>query len=381
MRRAMQQTKALAQPAASDHRWRARSEGAARPATYYNQPMIKKPTWRWFIPLYFVLGGIAGGVAFIGALADFLGGSTHRSTVRHARYLSLALALICPLLLIADLGRPARFVHMFRVFKFSSPLSVGTWILTGFGLTSGALAARQAIEDDVVLRRQSWPGGPARLVPEAPLTALHGLLGLGLGGYTGVLLAATAVPLWAAGGLLLGPLFLAASVTSGAAALVLAELLTRRAGLRSPVARREIEVVATVGTVAQLALAAAREAIVPERINAPLRRGVWGRLYQFGTLGIGLIAPLGLRLAARLGSRPAERLFSAGAAIGTLIGAVIERFALLEAGKRSATDPLACQELTRGAPGQARPTQQQLKGAPAAARVQPFQSNQVMPPS
>src|SRR6185312_7757325 len=132
----------------------------------------------------------------------------HRATVRRARYIALAAASISPVLLILDLGRPKRFHHMLRVFKVSSPLSVGTWILLAFGLTSGVQAARQAAEDNFILRRESWLGRLARLLPSKPVSLAQALLGMGLGGYTGILLAATAIPLWATAGLLLGPLFL-----------------------------------------------------------------------------------------------------------------------------------------------------------------------------
>ena len=113
-------------------RQRAFAEQPAKPTTYYGRPMLKKPTWKWFIPLYLFLGGVAGGVALLGALAEMLGGPRHRATVRHARYLSLLLSILCPVLLILDLGRLVRFHHMLRVFKLSSPLSVGTWILSTF---------------------------------------------------------------------------------------------------------------------------------------------------------------------------------------------------------------------------------------------------------
>src|SRR5690348_9142286 len=111
-----------------------RQVGAA--TSYYNRPMLKKPTWKWFIPFYMFIGGLGGGVALIGGLADIFGGRRHRSTVRRARYIALIVALVSPLLLILDLGRPRRFHHMLRVFKVSSPLNVGTWILFAFGLIS-----------------------------------------------------------------------------------------------------------------------------------------------------------------------------------------------------------------------------------------------------
>ncbi|MGH2485228.1 MAG: NrfD/PsrC family molybdoenzyme membrane anchor subunit, partial [Ktedonobacterales bacterium] len=213
------------------------------PTTYYGQPMIKRPTWKWPIPLYFFVGGVAGGAALVGAIADLLGGKRHRSTVRHARYLALALAAVCPVFLIQDLGRKTRFHHMLRVFKVRSPMSVGTWILTSFGLISGALAAKQAAEDGVIVRRESRIGRLLRGLPGKPLSLLHGVFGMGLGGYTGVLLAATAVPLWAAGGLLMGPLFLATSVASGAAAL---SLIGGVRGRQTEEAHRDLEAVETI---------------------------------------------------------------------------------------------------------------------------------------
>ena len=122
----------------------------------------------------------------------------------------------------------------------------------------------------------------ALLLPDRLLTLIQGALGLGLGGYTGVLLAATAVPLWAAAGILLGPLFLAASITSGVAALILLGLLS---GRQSRAARADLEIVASVGAITQLGLAAAHEAFVPERIGQPLRHGLWGRVFRYGVFG------------------------------------------------------------------------------------------------
>jgi len=334
---------------------RGKSPGATptAPSTYYGRPMIKAPHWKWYIPSYFFIAGIAAGAAFFGALARFFGGPRHRITVRHARYLALALSLICPALLILDLGRPERFFNMFRVVKVRSPLSLGTWILTAFGVTSGLLAARQMAEDGFLLRRRSFLSRLALLLPDRLLTLIQGALGLGLGGYTGVLLAATAVPLWAAAGILLGPLFLAAAITSGAAALILLGLLS---GHQSRAARGDLEIVATVGAVAQLGLAAAHEALVPERIGRPLRHGVWGRVFRYGVLGGGLLAPIGLRLLAWRSDARMKRVFSALSAILTLFGTLAERFAFVEAGKVSARDPLAYQELTAGEPGETRPT-------------------------
>jgi formate-dependent nitrite reductase membrane component NrfD len=346
--------------------------------SYYERPMIKKPTWRWYIPFYMFIGGLGGGVALIGGLADLCGGRRHRATVRRARYIALVAALISPLLLIFDLGRPKRFHHMLRVFKASSPLSVGTWILLAFGLTSGVQAARQAAEDDFILKRESVLGRMARLLPSKPLSLAQALLGLGLGGYTGILLAATAIPLWAAAGILLGPLFLATAIASGAAALALL------AGLRwgssdkdededdEDEARAEVETLATLSTATQLGLELAREAMTPHAIGQPLRRGKWATLYRIGAVGGGMLTPLALRLPAQVRGKPVGRAISITAATLTLAGALAERFAIVEAGKQSADDPQAYQEYTAGHIGSARPTpEQQALMAPKVKGIKP----------
>lgn len=345
--------------------------------TYYNRPMLKKPTWKWPIPLYFYLGGVAGGAAAIGAAADLLGGPRHRATVRHARYLSFGLAPACAALLIADLGRPARFYRMLRVFKGSSPLNVGTWILTSFGAASGVLAVRQAAEDDFIIRRDSVPGRLARLVPAKPVTAAHGLLGLALGGYTGTLIAVTAVPLWAAAGWMMGPLFSATAMASGAAAL---RLTSRVTGTTVTAADEEIGDVEQVATLAGLGIVAARELLAPPRVSEPLRRGLWGTVFKFGAVGGGMVVPAGINLALRFVGPRLRRAIGTLTSTMTLVGALAERYAIVEAGKRSAEDPLAYQAMTSGAPGEARPTAaEQARRAPERARQHPFQPQQVVP--
>src|SRR5881392_2350925 len=109
----------------------------ASPETgYYGIPLLKEPAWTWEIPLYFFVGGAAGAAAVVGAIASYTGAD--RRLVRDARWIAAAGAVISPALLIADLGRPSRFLNMLRVFKLQSPMSVGAWTLVGF--VSGASA-------------------------------------------------------------------------------------------------------------------------------------------------------------------------------------------------------------------------------------------------
>ena len=95
--------------------------------TYYNQPLIKKAHWSWEVILYFFLGGMAGGSYLAATLADLLGSARDVPLIRAGRYLSFVCILISPILLVKDLGRPERFLHMMRVLKLRSAMSLGTW--------------------------------------------------------------------------------------------------------------------------------------------------------------------------------------------------------------------------------------------------------------
>src|SRR5204862_5352312 len=106
---------------------------------YYGQPVVKPPVWTWEIPLYFFMGGIAGMSAVIasGALLFHHLNPSLATTVGVARaamwLAAIAGAVLSPVLLIMDLGRPRLFLNMLRVFKHRSAMSMGAWILSLFG--------------------------------------------------------------------------------------------------------------------------------------------------------------------------------------------------------------------------------------------------------
>jgi formate-dependent nitrite reductase membrane component NrfD len=191
-----------------------------------DRPVIKPPVWTPEIPLYFYVGGLAGASAGVGLLAD-------DALARRAWGLAFVGSVISPALLISDLGVPARFFNMLRLFKVTSPMSVGSWVLAGFG-TATAPAALHAF---VGLGR----AGRSAQVASA-------LLGLPLSTYTGALLAATSVPAWHDARRELPFLFAAGAAASAGAALT---VLSPSA----PVARR----LAVGGAVTELALAYAME--------------------------------------------------------------------------------------------------------------------------
>jgi formate-dependent nitrite reductase membrane component NrfD len=160
------------------------------------------------------LGGLAAGCYVLASIASLFGTKEDRAVARTGYYLSLLALLPCPPLLIKDLGRPEKFLHMLRVFKMKSPMSVGVWALLAFSLFSSTAAAIQAARDGLF---GAWWG--ARWLARLPqkLIAIPGsFCGLFLGSYTGVLLAASSIPVWSRSKML-GAVFISSALsTSGA---------------------------------------------------------------------------------------------------------------------------------------------------------------------
>ena len=148
--------------------------------SYYGRQIVKTPVWKSpDVPLYLFLGGAAGSSSILAALADV----TDRPTlVRVGRLTAGGGAILSVVALVHDLGRPERFLHMLRVFKVTSPLSVGTYILSPFSAAAGATAAVELLGWFPRLKRF---GGVVSAIFGGPLAT-----------YTGVLLANTAVPSW-----------------------------------------------------------------------------------------------------------------------------------------------------------------------------------------
>lgn len=308
--------------------------------SYYGLPVIHGPHWRWSIVFYFVLGGLAGGSAVLAAAARLVGGHWARPIVRAGRYLAFLAVLPGPLLLIIDLGRPERFHHMLRVVKLRSPMSLGVWGLIGFTATAFLNALQQAAED-------GWLGqrNPAahflRRLPARILAAASTLPAFFLAGYTGVLLGATAVPLWARNALRLGPLFLCSALSSAAAMLAL--LVGRGPG--NARARHALERVEQVALLGELVLLEAVQRGSGPVVGRPLSNGLAGCAYAGTRLSAGVA--LGLHIVTKMlprRLRPPLRLVASLVALG---GAFLLRAAMIFGGRRSAEDPAATFAITR----------------------------------
>jgi formate-dependent nitrite reductase membrane component NrfD len=303
---------------------------------YYGVPLLKAPAWTWEVPLYFFVGGVAGASAIVGSISRMTG--AHPELVRDARALAAIGGTVSPALLIADLGMPSRFLHMLRVFKIQSPMSVGSWTLMVFSSSAAGLAFLDAVK-----RRNVTAGhdGHARIPPAVDIVGnaaefVSVLSGAVLSTYTGVLIGATAVPVWNRNVAML-PIHFGAS------------------GMGSAVSILELKGHNTAALHALGMASALTETLVgasiegrKDRALKPLKTGWSGWLTRIGGLFAGPV-PLALRLLSLAVNGKRRRTLRTAAAISAVAGSVVTRFAWIQAGKASAGDariPLELPEQT-----------------------------------
>ncbi len=300
---------------------------------------VADPRWGWWIILYFYLGGIAAGAYFMSTLIELLGGEEDRELSRIGYQVAFPLVCLCGLFLVIDLERPERFWHMlFKsevvkaafaegwplggwgtmrhafLYKYWSPMSVGSWALALFGLCSflsflGSL----------------WPGGRLERLFRWTLLG-RGLQGVGslvgffIAAYTGALLTATNQPVWSDSDWI-APLFLTSAASTGIALMLLIAEWRHVA----PPALRRLERADLWALGLELAVFAAFLGSLGVGLLAVLES--WhGRLFVVGVLVLGLLVPLAVHL--RLGlSLPARG--AVVASLFALFGGFLLRYALL----------------------------------------------------
>jgi formate-dependent nitrite reductase membrane component NrfD len=278
----------------------------AKFTSYYGRPVIKEPVWRTpDVPAYLFLGGLAGASSVLAAGAQLSG---YRELAKVAKAGALGAISLSAVALVHDLGRPERFVNMLRVFKPSSPMSVGSWLLAAYGPVAGAAAVSEL----------------TGILPKAGLTATlgAGLLGPGIATYTAALICDTAVPSWHEGYREM-PYVFAGSAASAAGGLGLLALRPRDA---QPA--RDLAI-----------LGASVELIAKRQLLA--RLGDMKEPYEAGTTGAVLrlaeFLTAGALAGAVLGGR--SRAVSALSGASLLAASAMTRFGIFEAGMASARDP------------------------------------------
>ncbi len=274
--------------------------------SYYGRPVIKEPVWKPEIPVYFFTGGLGGASAILSLAAEIAG---NRKLAKTSRYLAAFGDNVSPFLLISDLGRPERFLNMLRVFKVTSPMSVGSWVLIVSGGASTTAAALELLD--------RWKA--VKLAAET----VAALFGGPLATYTATLISDTAVPVWHEGRHELPFIFgMSAGASAGAAATLF--LSPRDAGP----ARRLAIGGALVESAVMLSMER-RLGIVGE----PYRRGTAGKLS--GASKVATIS--GAALLARRGRRDRGAAVAGSALV--LTGGMLLRWAVFRAGFASAADP------------------------------------------
>lgn len=280
---------------------------------YYGEPVVKPPVWTWEIPVYFFVGGLSGMSAVIASIGLIF----HRNDLtRTAMWVAAIGAILSPILLVMDLGRPRLFLNMLRVFKHQSPMSVGAWILFVFG--GCALPGLIALE---LHAQQIFTGGFDQFLQVIAFLLILGAAfwGMFLATYTGVLLGATAIPAWFLHRTLLPIHFGTAGLGSAAALL---ELL----GHRVPPLNALGFLAAGMATALWIWLEIDRHGAADRALHES-RSGLLIRCSEI------LSGPLALIL------RVTNFIPFAG--ISFLLGALVSRFAWISAGKVSARDPEA----------------------------------------
>ncbi|MGN6868828.1 MAG: NrfD/PsrC family molybdoenzyme membrane anchor subunit [Solirubrobacteraceae bacterium] len=273
--------------------------------SYYGKPVLKEPVWEPTVPAYFFFGGTAGAAASLGLAARLTG---NHALARAATYVDAVAISISPPLLMSDLGRPERFLNMLRMFKVTSPMSVGTWIVSASGLATGTAAALELLDR----------------LPRAKLAAeiASGALGPFLATYTAALLADTSIPVWHEARRELPFVFAGSSAASaGAACALVASPAAARPARRLAIAGAGLELAASAVMRGRLGFLAEPYRHPPARRLADAARALTGA----GALGM------------LLAGRSRAGALTAGALL--LVGSLAQRFAVFHAGFASASDP------------------------------------------
>ena len=305
--------------------------------------LLKSAEWPLLIDVYFFLGGIAGGAFVIATIAHLLGPDRYRSVVRTGYYVALLAVIPAPILLIVDLGLPTRFLHMMMVPKPStaigqgamtlgpfhlkplSPMSMGAWALLVFSACAFIAAL------DVLLEHRGGRGFPG-------LRTLVGIVGSVFGfflaAYPGVLLGATAQPLFISGHWL-GALFVAVGASTGAAMIAL--VLAASGGDRRDALAALMRAVAVALVVQAVALVLFIVTVWMSgstgvtRALTPLLSGEQSLAFWLGAVMVGLVVPLALHFAG--GMRRASAGVAALVSVLVLVGGFVIKYVLVAAGQ------------------------------------------------
>lgn len=249
--------------------WNALPEPQRSDPTYYDRPMLKEPVWEWAIPVYYYVGGLTGASLLLSASAQISRSERLSPLIRRCHWIGFAGCAFSGALLIYDLGKPSRFLNMLRVFRPTSPMNMGAWILSGAGATAtGAL----------LLTGRS--GRVGKLGEFLGFGA--GVFGMGLATYTGVLVANSAIPIWQESRKALPILFGSSALASLGC--------TFDIFLENAEERRITNVIGNVGRAVEIVAGTIMEhhASTVPRVGRPFKRGLSGVMWRSAELLTGV---------------------------------------------------------------------------------------------
>ena len=305
--------------------------------------LLKSADWPLLIDLYFFLGGLAGGAFVIATIANLLDARRYRDIVRGGYYIAFLAILPGPILLTVDLGLPTRFLHMLMVSKPSleigmnavtvgpfhlklfSPMSAGAWALLGFSLFAFLAALDVFLEDR---------GGRSMSTLRVVAGVIGGFFGFFIAAYPGVLLGATARPLFISAHWL-GALFLVVGASTGGAAIALILSLFGGQARESLSRLMRFTAFALILQLAALALfILAVQMAGSSRIDgalAQLLSGPYSLTFWLGAVVVGIVVPLVLQFAG--GIKKAAPGMTALVSGLILIGGFIVKYVIIAAGQ------------------------------------------------
>ncbi len=285
--------------------------------SYYGRPIVKPSPWEADIPAYLFTGGLAAGSSLLAAGADLTGRPALRRSGRLAAVTALTFSMAA---LVHDLGRPERFLNMLRTAKLTSPMSVGTWILSLYGpfaVTAAAAEVTGLLPVDKSRGPLKWLAAGGR-----PAGLVAALVAPPVAAYTAVLLADTATPSWHEAYRELPFVFVgSAAAASGGLGMLSAPL-------------------DQAGPARRLALGGALMDLVAEqRMEASM--GITAEPLHKGKAGQLMTAAKALTVGGALGSLLAGRSRAVAVISGAALmaGSICTRFGIFEAGQESARDP------------------------------------------
>lgn len=295
--------------------WTELPEPHATDPTYYERPLLNEPVWEWAIPTYYYVGGLAGAALVLGAAVQLRRSAELERLVKCCHWIGFAGCCASGGLLVCDLGRPSRFLNMLRVFRPTSPMNLGAWILSATGAASSTA---------LMLRGRRGLFGT--LGESAGY--ISGFSGMALATYTGVLVSNSVVPVWQVSRRILPLLFGASAMASVGSAFEMfaADQPEQRV-------TKLFGVVGQVGEVSAAIVMEKQASIVPQ-VGLPLKRGLSGAMWKTATLLTATSLVISL-----LPGKSRRKRATAGV-LGTL-GSLLMRFAVERAGVASSRDARA----------------------------------------